>query len=184
MSEEFKRFWSMVDMRNPRECWEWKGTRDQYGYGVPDAGITIAFQEPLAHRVACAMMRLRLDRQDFVLHSCDNAPCCNPRHLRWGDAFENADDRRIAEWSRLAINSAGDVPFIDETGRPWLVKKPDTRAPTFVKRGLSRIDDDIVRCIRADHEAGMSARELAAKYGLTQSHCDSIAKRRIWKHVA
>lgn len=186
MSEEFSRFWSMVDIRSPRECWEWTGARDQYGYGVPDAGICIAFQEPLAHRIACGMMRTRLDRQDFVLHSCDNAPCCNPRHLRWGDAFENADDRRIAAWAPIAAAtqvSGEAVPCFDAHGKPWIVKKPDLKAPVQFARGMSRIDDEIVRQLRRDHESGMSARDLGVKYGLTQSHADSIAKRRIWKHV-
>lgn len=31
----------------------------------------------------------------MALHSCDNPPCCNPRHLRWGTHTENMADRRI-----------------------------------------------------------------------------------------
>lgn len=184
---EFARFWSCIEIRGLHECWEWAGSRDQHGYGVPDAGICIAFQEPLAHRIACGMMRTRLDRQDFVLHSCDNAPCCNPRHLRWGDAFENADDRRIAEWAPIARGAQqgdADVPCFDATGKPWIVKKPDLKAPIHFMRGQSRLDDELVRQIRADHDAGMSSREIGVKYGLTQSHADSVAKRRIWKHIA
>jgi DNA-binding transcriptional ArsR family regulator len=30
----------------------------------------------------------------FALHSCDNPPCCNPAHLRWGTPQSNQDDRR------------------------------------------------------------------------------------------
>lgn len=29
----------------------------------------------------------------YALHSCDNPPCVNPHHLRWGTAQANAIDR-------------------------------------------------------------------------------------------
>lgn len=29
----------------------------------------------------------------FVIHSCDNPPCCNPEHLRYGTHRENCDDK-------------------------------------------------------------------------------------------
>ena len=177
---EYERFWSYVDIRDQRECWLWTGTTDGAGYGVPDAGIQIAFREPLAHRVACVLTRVRPFDDAEVLHGCDNPGCCNPRHLRWGTIAENNEDREISTWARLALNAR-----TAQQSPPVLARiTANPNAPTALRRGLTRLNADIVRAIRAAFEAGKPIRVIADEYGLTQSHADSVAKRRIWKHVA
>lgn len=38
-----------------------------------------------------------------MAHSCHNAGCCNPKHLRWATRLENMDDAVKAkrQWSKL-----------------------------------------------------------------------------------
>lgn len=183
----FERFWSMVDIRDQRDCWEWTGTRDQCGYGIPDAGLQIAFREPTAHRIACALFRIRPAGANEVLHSCDNSACCNPRHLRWGTHEGNMEDLSIASWARASLlcrNEGQSVPSQQPNGRAWAVIEADAQEPTTFRRGLPRLNHRLVRAIRADHAAGMSARDIGIKYGITQSHADSVAKGRIWRSVA
>jgi DNA-binding transcriptional regulator YiaG len=81
--EHQAQFWARVDVRGPDECWPWFIAKP-YTYGVFKG-------RPSTH------VALQLDgrpRHDGLsaLHSCDNPPCCNPAHLRWGTHAENMAD--------------------------------------------------------------------------------------------
>jgi transcriptional regulator with XRE-family HTH domain len=41
----------------------------------------------------------------IALHSCDNPPCCNPAHLRWGTTQENTSDSLLRRGDRKGENS-------------------------------------------------------------------------------
>jgi hypothetical protein len=65
------------------DCWEWQGARTVAGYGVVGHdGVHYS-----AHRVMAGALA-----DDVVLHTCDNPPCCNPRHLRVGTQRDNIAD--------------------------------------------------------------------------------------------
>lgn len=72
------------------ECVIWPYSKNQEGYGnVKRNGRT-----DKAHRVVCELVRGEAPSKGlFVLHSCDNPSCVNPRHLRFGTAQENAIER-------------------------------------------------------------------------------------------
>lgn len=46
-----------------------------------------------AHRVAYEIANGPIPDDLWVLHSCDNPPCCNPSHLRVGTYKDNVRDR-------------------------------------------------------------------------------------------
>lgn len=85
-----ERFWSKVDRRGPDECWPWTAARFEHrgGYGA----FGIARKVYKASRVAWALGNGKPlpSPQEMVLHSCDNPPCCNPRHLSLGGPQRNA----------------------------------------------------------------------------------------------
>ena len=83
-----KKFWDRVDIRGEDECWEWQRTRLKQGYGV-------FYKDKIEHRVKAHRMSygVTLTKDMFVLHSCDNPPFVNPKHLRIGDYQDNVDDR-------------------------------------------------------------------------------------------
>lgn len=94
------RFLAKVDKRGPDECWDWADPPNVWGYGSLRLKRARAVQ---AHRFAL-VLHLRSERTDLmVLHSCNRPCCCNPRHLRFGTARDNWDDRRAS------LTTRGDV---------------------------------------------------------------------------
>jgi len=81
-------FWSKVDSSDRESCWPWLGATDSDGYGV-----FYARGHRTASRVALALTDGVEPSDKHALHSCDNPPCCNPSHLRWGDPADNAQDK-------------------------------------------------------------------------------------------
>lgn len=84
------RFWSKVDVGRDGACWAWQASTDRYGYGQFKPSSK---HNPMrAHRVAYELVQGDA-AGSLVLHSCGNAACCNPNHLRLGDQAENHADR-------------------------------------------------------------------------------------------
>ena len=71
----------------PDECWPWLGRLDSDGYGMFG-------QSEKAHRAAYEDQVGPIPRGLFVLHRCDNRPCCNGAHLFPGTQQDNLADMR------------------------------------------------------------------------------------------
>lgn len=84
-------FWGRVERGTADQCWPWTGRTNEDGYGVVGYHSRRGIG---AHRVAWALARNGGTLPDlWVLHHCDNPPCCNPDHLFLGTATENNRDR-------------------------------------------------------------------------------------------
>ncbi len=71
-------------------CWLWTGRTAHFGYGqVRWDGRNMA-----ASRAMYIAIHGPLGSRDFVLHKCDNPPCCNPEHLELGDHRLNMKQMR------------------------------------------------------------------------------------------
>ncbi len=87
----------------PDECVEWPyGKNDSKNYG--------GFITPYSRRAHASILWLTAgeppEGKPYALHSCDNPPCVNPKHLRWGNHQENMDDAVFRDRFALGENAA------------------------------------------------------------------------------
>ena len=82
------RFWSKVDIKGDDECWEWKNGKSQ-GYGI----FRYDGRAQKSSRVAYILTHGPIAKDLHVCHSCDNPPCCNPKHLWLGTNQDNISDK-------------------------------------------------------------------------------------------
>jgi len=89
-------------IRMPNNCLEWTG-HTLRGYGR----MYVDGRRVPVHRLAWDIANgERVADGTMILHSCDNPPCCEPTHLRTGDAAANSADmisRGRAPWQTQPV---------------------------------------------------------------------------------
>ena len=83
--EQAEFFWSKVDVRSMRECWNWQGAKKPTGYG----NLRVSGRYCLSHRIAWELVNFPIPSGYMVCHACDNPSCCNPSHLLLGNDRAN-----------------------------------------------------------------------------------------------
>ena len=142
------------------DCWGWVGPASPYGLvgslprqTRPDGGTF--GRGGAAHRFSYWLHRGPLYEGLCVLHSCDNPPCCNPRHLSLGTTRKNAEER-------------------SDRGR-------QPRGEGSVR---ARLTEAAVRDIRARYvPRKVTLAQLAAEHRVDLSLVHLVVKNRIWRHV-
>ncbi len=139
------KFWSRVDVGGPNDCRPWIKGLDAKGYGR----TFFAGRRVLAHRVALFLSgRLNPDRL-HALHSCNNPPCCNPAHLRWGTQKENI--RQAAQDGRFGCRKGELSPraILTDAQALEIRASPETSAALARRFGVSRTAVYMVRAGRS-----------------------------------
>jgi len=161
------RFWSKVAVKDAGECWPWTAGLNPDGYGRICVG---GVRMPSSHAALYIDGRPRPAGMN-ALHSCDNPPCCNPAHLRWGTQSENVDDRQKrgrGQWARG-----------EKHGRHT---KPE-RTPRGEKHGNAKLTERDILEIRAAPLYVGARLDLALHYGVSAGLISQIITRRAWAHI-
>ncbi len=104
------RFWSLVKVGEPDDCWPWIGyEEDDYGRFFWDGRMVGAHE--LALTFTSGEVRLPALH---TCHACNNPPCCNPRHLRFDTALSNVEDSMRAGTAGNPKLTVEDVVVIRE----------------------------------------------------------------------
>lgn len=145
------RFWDKVDIRGDDDCWEWTQKRHARGYGI----FWHEGKNVRANRMALILSNKPIPNDSaMALHSCDNPPCCNPKHLRWGTASENTDD--------------------------FTVRQGGIRGG---KNGNALIDAAMAVHVMQLRIAGNNIAQIAEQTGLLESTIEPIYTGRAWAHL-
>lgn len=145
-----ERFWSKVAITaNPEKCWEWQGALTNLGYG----NFGYRKRQWGAHRLAWFLFYGK-EPEKFLLHSCDNPRCVNPRHLREGDHRENMGD---------------------------MVARG--RASGGEKNAQSKLTPEQVLQIRDLLRQGIPKTHIAARFNVNEKVIYNIALSKSWAHV-
>lgn len=161
-----ERFWKRVEKRGEAECWPWKGSTDDDGYGWCSA-----MGEKKAHRVAYVLAYGLVPEGLSVLHSCDNPGCCNYAHLRAGTPADNMRDKVERGRARGAAGEANGMQT-----------RPEQRSAGS-RNGAAKLTEADVLRIRERRAAGATVYELAKDFGLSHPTVSNICTRKTWKHV-
>jgi hypothetical protein len=134
-------FWPKVSARDPDECWVWMaGTRS--GYGI----FTYRCKDYRAHRFVYWLIHSTWP--PVVRHTCDNPPCCNPRHLLAGTQQDNVRDR--VERGRRRAQRGQSNPSTPRT-EGEICATPDRLAPSSDHRVAHR---PVLDRLKANSDSG------------------------------
>jgi hypothetical protein len=175
--ERAAHFWSLIEIRGSNECWLWTHSTSggaqhrtkgkQRGYGQffwP--GYDKAKPNQILFNAAKIALELtqgkKLKPGNIPRHTCDNPPCCNPKHLHEGTYKQNTHDivkkgKHISGFS-LKKNGPGD------------------------KNSCAKVSNKQVAKLRRMYSTGKySQRELGLKFGVSQSAVSFIILRKHYK---
>ncbi len=148
-----KNFWKGVDVRGENDCWEWVGYKDKNGYG----SISINNYPNKTHRYVWEIMYGYIPEGMCVCHSCDNPPCCNPKHLWLGTVGENTRDM---------INKGRKVVKYGEENHHHKLLK-----------------NDVLKIRRLYSTNKYTQEEIGNMFGVTKSNIECIVNYKSWKHL-
>lgn len=136
-------FFDWVDQsEGPDSCWPWLGGDNGDGYGRFKRDKKTYYSHRESYEIANGPIPDGL----YVLHKCDNRPCCNPRHLFLGTHLEN-----IADAVAKGRNAKGE------------------------RNGHAKFSDEIVAQVIAAYKPGLvTQQEVADRFGMNRRHVAAL----------
>jgi hypothetical protein len=151
--------WSKVNKRGEDECWEWLGYINQDGYGrtwINDVGYyahRVIYNLAYPNTITLSAPKSSSD-VGFLLHTCDNPACCNPKHLFVGTHLDN---------------------MLDKVAKNRQKKFPTDTGPRC-KLSMSQARE--ARALRKD---GMTIPQLMARFNLSRASMKTLLRGDSYK---
>lgn len=145
------RLWREVDQSGgPEACWPWVGGPHIKAYGA------ISHNRRTIHASRAAWIVTHGDPgRLYVLHRCDNPPCCNPAHLFLGTHQDNMAD--------------------------MAAKKRGMRG---ARHNFAKLTDAQVVEMRAAYATGtVTSLDFEKQYGVTRTQAQGIVRGKYWSHL-
>lgn len=157
-----ERFWPKVDKNGPvpahdpdlGPCWIWTAAKNPAGYGH----INVNGRNRTAHRVAWELLVGEIPPAMDLLHKCDVKACVRSSHHYLGTDSDNQRD----------MHARSTAP---------------RNMPKGEQHPNSKLTAEAVREIRARAQAGERQWEIAAAFGICQSHVSTLVRRKQWGTV-
>lgn len=149
------RFWDRVDARSPEECWDWKLSLAEDGYGSFSVWSNGKIRTYKAHRVAYTLHHGDISGDNLVLHECDNRRCCNPYHL-----WEGTNDENMAD---------------------MVAKGRCTRGDRHPHSKLTLEAAEEIRRTYVRHHPEFNQKYFARKYGVAVTTIGVLLRGKTWK---
>jgi len=172
--EEFEElFWSLADVGDESDCWEWQGAYSGDGYGL----IQREGKKYKTHRLAYRFEHGQLKKPQ-VNHHCDNGMCVNPNHLYNGTQSDNMKDNyERNENVRAVLESSR------ETKMKRLQKIADedlyARGEDNAHSKLTESDVVEIKNLVGDK----TDVEIAERFGVSRQAINDIKLGRNWSHI-
>jgi len=159
MSNPRRQFLNLQDvfancLRTENNCIDWQGYKNNTNYGR----LRLDGKKTLITRWVATLVHGEPKKGQWCLHSCDNPPCVNPDHLRWGTPKENCDDK----FARNRANS---------------------HKPKGSKHSQAKLTEEQVLAIRKAVADGTKQNVIAEQYGIGTGHVSFIVNRKLWSHI-
>jgi len=149
------RIWSRIEIRGADECWPWIAAGSP-GYGVIRVGNKLLV---VSRIMAHAAYGKPSKKKPYACHTCDNPPCCNPKHLFWGSMKDNLDDASAK--GRCAVQR-----------HPEIIRGE--------RNGSAKLTEAQVADI---YTSGESKRQAADRFRVSVSLVKAIRQGKNWRHV-
>jgi len=169
-------------VRGPDECWPWKKSRGDDGYGHvvvrDEAGKR---HWPKANRIAFMLRHGYLPKN--ALHTCDHPWCENPKHLFDGTKGDNMRDMRL---KRRAATGRRNGVWTHPGKRPVGNRNGSRTHPERLVRGTDHpqsklTPSQVLEIVKLSKS--VSQHQLARQFQTNQSTINAILQGRTWGQV-
>ncbi len=169
--KDIERFWSHVNISpNLDDCWEWQRKRMEDGYGH----FTLRIAKGRTRHLVAPRVAFFLSRQFwpplFVLHHCDNPPCCNPSHLFMGDTKINMEDAKAKGRLPRGVNH-------------HTKKHPEKILKGSQRYWQAKLTEKSVLEIRRRVSDGERQAVMVREYGVSRSLISLVVLNKVWTHI-